>query len=62
MTLLGRWNWWAPGWLSQLHERVGLREARLDGPAVAPARPQPTEPGGAPAGTTAEAKPEPALS
>jgi RND superfamily putative drug exporter len=32
MTLLGRRNWWAPGWLARLHERVGLREARLDAP------------------------------
>jgi RND superfamily putative drug exporter len=27
MALLGAWNWWAPGPLSRLHERVGLREA-----------------------------------
>jgi RND superfamily putative drug exporter len=26
MTLLGRWNWWAPGWLTRLHARIGLRE------------------------------------
>ncbi|GIH03747.1 putative membrane protein [Rhizocola hellebori] len=29
MTLLGRWNWWAPRWLSQLHARFGLHEHRL---------------------------------
>ncbi len=29
MTLLGRWNWWAPGWLRRVHERVGLRESPL---------------------------------
>jgi RND superfamily putative drug exporter len=28
MTLLGRWNWWAPGWLSRLHTRLGPREHR----------------------------------
>jgi hypothetical protein len=32
MTLLGRHNWWAPGWLARLRERLGLREVRLDRP------------------------------
>jgi RND superfamily putative drug exporter len=27
MTLLGRWNWWAPAPLRRLHERLGLHEA-----------------------------------
>ncbi|HVN12309.1 MAG TPA: MMPL family transporter [Kineosporiaceae bacterium] len=27
MTLLGEWNWWAPGPLRRLHQRLGLREA-----------------------------------
>jgi RND superfamily putative drug exporter len=27
MALLGRWNWWAPGPLRRLHNRIGLREA-----------------------------------
>jgi RND superfamily putative drug exporter len=27
MTLLGEWNWWAPGPLRRLHARVGLSEA-----------------------------------
>jgi putative drug exporter of the RND superfamily len=27
MTLLGEWNWWAPGPLRRLHARLGLREA-----------------------------------
>ena len=27
MTLLGRANWWAPGWLRRLHHRFGLHEA-----------------------------------
>jgi RND superfamily putative drug exporter len=35
MTLLGRWNWWAPGWAARLHERFGLREH--------PAEPQPAD-------------------
>jgi RND superfamily putative drug exporter len=34
MTLLGRWNWWAPGWALRLHDRFGLRERPL---APAPA-------------------------
>jgi RND superfamily putative drug exporter len=29
MTLLGRWNWWAPGPLRRLHARLGLREHSL---------------------------------
>ncbi|GIF98120.1 putative membrane protein [Catellatospora citrea] len=38
MTLLGRWNWWAPRWLSRLHSRVGLREHRLPAaPSFTPA-------------------------
>ena len=27
MTLLGRWNWWAPGPLRRLHARFGLAES-----------------------------------
>jgi len=27
MTLLGRWNWWAPAPLRRLHRRFGVREA-----------------------------------
>jgi len=26
MALMGKWNWWAPGPLRRLHDRVGLRE------------------------------------
>ena len=26
MTVLGRWNWWAPAPLKRLHARIGLRE------------------------------------
>jgi RND superfamily putative drug exporter len=29
MTLLGRFNWWAPGWLKRLHQRIGLVEHQL---------------------------------
>ncbi|WP_433615818.1 MMPL family transporter [Dactylosporangium sp. CA-139114] len=36
MTLLGRYNWWAPGPLRRLHARIGLREHAL--PTAAPAR------------------------
>ncbi|MEV0135330.1 MMPL family transporter [Dactylosporangium sp. NPDC050688] len=39
MTLLGRWNWWAPGPLRRLHARVGLREVTLPPPAPAAAEP-----------------------
>jgi RND superfamily putative drug exporter len=35
MTVLGRWNWWAPAWLARLHARIGLREARLPEPEPA---------------------------
>jgi uncharacterized membrane protein YdfJ with MMPL/SSD domain len=27
MKLMGRWNWWAPGPLARIHQRVDLREA-----------------------------------
>jgi RND superfamily putative drug exporter len=26
MAMLGEWNWWAPGPLRRLHNRIGLRE------------------------------------
>jgi RND superfamily putative drug exporter len=35
MTLMGRWNWWAPAPLKRLHERVGLREHPLPDPEPA---------------------------
>ena len=35
MELLGRWNWWAPGPLRRLHERIGLSESGQR-PAPAP--------------------------
>src|SRR6266545_4424023 len=36
MTLLGRWNWWAPAPLQHLHARVGLREHPLPEPPAPP--------------------------
>ncbi|GES21704.1 putative membrane protein [Acrocarpospora pleiomorpha] len=30
MTLMGRWNWWAPGPLRRLHDRFGLREGKSE--------------------------------
>jgi RND superfamily putative drug exporter len=36
MTLLGEWNWWAPGPLRRLHARFGLREAEAPVPPAAP--------------------------
>jgi RND superfamily putative drug exporter len=36
MTLLGRYNWWAPGWLARFHARFGLAEE----PAPRPATPE----------------------
>ncbi len=32
MTMLGRWNWWAPGWLRRVHARFGIREGDHAGP------------------------------
>src|SRR5690606_18322062 len=36
MTLLGRLNWWLPGPLRRLHDRIG--RAELETPTVSPAR------------------------
>ncbi len=41
MHVMGKWNWWAPGWLVWLHERLGLN----DGHAVRQSEPK-TEAGG----------------
>jgi RND superfamily putative drug exporter len=30
MHVLGRWNWWAPGPLARLHERIGISESGDD--------------------------------
>ncbi|MCV7151649.1 MMPL family transporter [Mycolicibacterium pyrenivorans] len=32
MHLMGRWNWWAPGPLTRLHQRIGLGETPPDPP------------------------------
>jgi putative drug exporter of the RND superfamily len=37
MTLLGRWNWWAPAWLSRLHPRAVSDAAPTEPAAVSPA-------------------------
>ena len=29
MELLGKWNWWAPGPLRRLHERIGFTESEI---------------------------------
>ena len=26
MEMLGKWNWWAPGWMKRLHRKIGLSE------------------------------------
>ncbi len=45
MTLLGDWNWWAPGWLRRIHNRLGLQEhvtpPPLPAAAVPGTRPRP---------------------
>jgi RND superfamily putative drug exporter len=38
MHVMGRWNWWAPGWLTALHRRLGLNDGH------SPAPPPPPEP------------------
>jgi RND superfamily putative drug exporter len=39
MTLLGRFNWWAPAPLRRLHERIGLREHALPEPSAGDPQP-----------------------
>jgi RND superfamily putative drug exporter len=42
MTLLGRWNWWAPAGLRRLHNRLGLGERPVaPQPVAVPAEPEP---------------------
>lgn len=42
MELLGEWNWWAPGPLRRLHNRIGISEGEPGPPAAAtPAAPTP---------------------
>ena len=63
MTLLGRWNWWAPARLRRLHERFGLRETGLPALLAPRTSPEPTAPA-VNAGPAVDAGPErePALS
>ena len=42
MTLMGRWDWWAPAPMRRLHERFGLREAPVETPR-GPSRSPPAE-------------------
>jgi RND superfamily putative drug exporter len=35
MELLGKWNWWAPGPLRRLHERIGISETPTGEPRTA---------------------------
>ncbi|MGI8903783.1 MAG: MMPL family transporter [Solirubrobacteraceae bacterium] len=51
MALLGRWNWWAPGPLRRLHDRVGIGAAHA---GAAPGRPPGDLPAGGPKARTAE--------
>jgi putative drug exporter of the RND superfamily len=37
MELLGKWNWWAPGPLRRLHERIGIDHGSSGEPRVAEA-------------------------
>jgi uncharacterized membrane protein YdfJ with MMPL/SSD domain len=36
MALLGRWTWWAPAWLTRLHQQLPISET---GDMQAPSRP-----------------------
>ena len=26
MTILGKWNWWAPKWMTKIHQKLGISE------------------------------------
>jgi uncharacterized membrane protein YdfJ with MMPL/SSD domain len=26
MAMMGKWNWWSPMWLREVHDRIGLTE------------------------------------
>jgi RND superfamily putative drug exporter len=34
MSILGRWNWWAPSWLVGFHRRLGLDRTEVEGEAA----------------------------
>jgi trehalose monomycolate/heme transporter len=44
MRLLGRWNWWAPGPLARLWQRIGIRESDGAGAGLPAPRLEPREP------------------
>ena len=29
MHVMGEWNWWAPKWMTKLHNRIGIKEGLL---------------------------------
>jgi len=43
MRLLGRWNWWAPGPLGRLAERLGFSHVETEGELTGPEAPAATE-------------------
>lgn len=45
MRLMGRWNWWAPGPLGRLADRLGFSHAEDDEEAATPVPPTPTPAG-----------------
>ena len=45
MRLMGRWNWWAPGPLGRLANRLGFNHVEDEAPTVAPPAPSPTPAG-----------------
>ena len=42
MSLLGRWNWWVPGWLDRVLPTIDVEGSDLDTPVAAPVAPTPT--------------------
>jgi len=36
MSLMGRWNWWVPGWLDRLLPSIDVEGSDLDTPVAAP--------------------------
>ena len=41
MRLMGRWNWWAPGILGRVVDRLGFSHVEDDELTDAPAKPTP---------------------
>ncbi|MET1058176.1 MAG: MMPL family transporter [Nocardioides sp.] len=45
MSLMGRWNWWVPGWLDRLLPTIDVEGSDLDAPVTVPAATDaPTDP------------------